>query len=88
MKSKQLLNTAVRVSLLDFNEKGDGRRGGVTQGNVPLGREGLSSAASRETLRNEREEADDCREELLRFLVQAPLQRSEGVCRQAHDDSL
>ena len=46
-------------------------------------REGLSSTASLETLRGEREETDDRWEELLRLVVQAPLQRSKGVCRQA-----
>ena len=59
--SLEELNTAIHVSLLDFNEK---------------------------VMGGERKEADDCREELLRLVVQAPLQRSKGVCRQAHDDSL
>lgn len=86
--SLEELNTAIHISLLDFNEKVMAGREDVTQGNIPSWREGLSSSASRETLRNERKETDDRGKELLRFLVQAPLQCSKRVCRQAHDDSL
>ena len=82
------LNTAVRVSLLDFNEK-------VMAGRE-VSRKEMFLQGEKDYLRPlpvkryvmKREEADDCREELLRLVVQAPLQRSEGVCRQAHDDSL
>ena len=99
--SLEELNTAIHISLLDFNEKVmagremsrkeiflHGDNPSLHEGIFPSWREGLSSSASRETLRNERKETDDRGKELLRFLVQAPLQCSKRVCRQAHDDSL
>lgn len=86
--SLEELNTAIHISLLDFNEKVMAGREMSRKEIFLHGEKDYLRPLSRETLRNERKETDDRGKELLRFLVQAPLQCSKRVCRQAHDDSL
>ena len=82
------LNTAVRVSLLDFNEKVmAGREVSRKEMFLQGEKDYLRPLPVKRYVMKERK-ADDCREELLRLVVQTPLQCSQGIYRKACDDSL
>ena len=82
------LNTAIHISLLDFNEKPMAGRDMSRRDMFLLRGEGLPPSPARETVCHEGMQTDDCRQELLRISVQAPLQRSPRTCGQACGHSL
>lgn len=83
LPSLDKLNTAIHISLHDFNERlMAGRNMSRKDMFLPAGRKGLPASPSRKTVCHQGAKADDRWQELLCLPVQAPLQRAARACRQ------